>query len=239
MYSAPESARLRAITASARKQSRKASTWSQSGHPVDDDTPVTFVADSGTLRVADVSDPAHPPEVGHDRWGSSASDVAGTGSYAFVGAVYPGGLRVMDVSNGTEDVLRFLGRKLHGDFQGEVKTNLKKRAEGYGVKHWMKRNSIKMYDKWSVLRVETTLNNPREFKVLKVVETPEGNQRRWQPTAKGVANFWRCSQVGTQANYRYLDALACAQPRGEALQALDHHYRLSDCPHCSRSASNE
>jgi len=120
-----------------------------------------------------------------------------------------------------EDVLRFLGRKLHGNFKGEVKTSLKKRPEGYRVKHWMKRNSIKMYDKWSVLRVETTINNPREFKVLKVVETPEGNERRWLPMGKGVANFWRYSQVGTQANHRYLEALAYAQPKGEAIQALD------------------
>jgi hypothetical protein len=120
-----------------------------------------------------------------------------------------------------EDVLRFLGRKLHGNFKGEVKTSLKKRPEGYRAKHWMKRNSIKMYDKWSVLRVETTINNPREFKILKVVETSEGNERRWQPMGKGVANFWRYSQVGTQANHRYLDALACAQPKGEAIQALD------------------
>lgn len=120
-----------------------------------------------------------------------------------------------------EDVLRFLGRKLHGNFKGEVKTHLKKRSEGYRVKHWMKRNSIKMYDKWSVLRIETTLNNPREFKVLKVVETPEGDTRRWLPMGKGVANFWRYSQVGIQANQRYLDALAYAQPKGEAIQALD------------------
>jgi len=120
-----------------------------------------------------------------------------------------------------EDVLRFLGRKLHGNFKGEVKTNLKKRPEGYRVKHWMKRNHIKMYDKWSVLRIETTINNPREFKVLKVVETSEGNERRWLPMGKGVANFWRYFQVGTQANQRYLDALAYAQPKGEAVQALD------------------
>ena len=64
------------------------------------------------------------------------------------------------------------------------------------MKHWRKRNYIKMYDKGSVLRVETTINNPREFKVLKVVATSDGQ------------NFWRYFQVGTQANHRYLDALA-------------------------------
>jgi len=38
------------------------------------------------------------------------------------------------------------------------------------IKHRMKENSLKMYDKWSVLRVETTINNPREFKIYREVE---------------------------------------------------------------------
>jgi hypothetical protein len=120
-----------------------------------------------------------------------------------------------------EDVMRFLGRKLHGNFKGDVTTDLKKRPEGRRVKHRMKRNSIKMYDKLSVLRIETTINNPREFKVLKVVKTPEGRERRWLPMNKGVANFWRFWQVGIQSNHRYLEALAHVERKGEAVQALD------------------
>ena len=120
-----------------------------------------------------------------------------------------------------EDVMRFLGRKLHGNFKGDVTTDLKKRPEGRRVKHRMKRNSIKMYDKLSVLRVETTINNPREFKVPKVTETPEGRKWRWKPMNKGVANFWRFWRVGTQSNHRYLEALAQVERKGEAVQALD------------------
>jgi hypothetical protein len=120
-----------------------------------------------------------------------------------------------------EDVMRFLGRKLHGNFQGDVTTDLKKRPEGRRVKHRMKRNSIKMYDKLSVLRIETTLNNPREFKVPKVVQTPEGHKWRWKPMGKGVANFWRFWQVASQSNRRYLEALAQVQRKGEAVQVLD------------------
>jgi hypothetical protein len=120
-----------------------------------------------------------------------------------------------------EDVMRFLGRKLHGNFQGEVRTDLKRRREGRRAKHWVKRNSIKMYDKASVLRIETTLNNPREFKVLRVIETPRGRQRQWRPMNKGVANFWRYAQVSAQANVRYLEALAQAQPKGKAIAELD------------------
>lgn len=72
-----------------------------------------------------------------------------------------------------EDVLRFLGRKPHGNFQGEVTTALKRRPEGYRVKHTLERNSLKMYDdlQAQVLQVETTINNPREFRVLRVIET--------------------------------------------------------------------
>jgi len=118
---------------------------------------------------------------------------------------------------GAEDTMRFLGRKLHGNFQGAVTTDLKKRPAGWRVKHHLKGNSLKMYDKASVLRLETTINNSREFKVLQ----GEDGSLRWERMGKGVANFWRFYQVGTQANQRYLEALANIQLKGEAVQALD------------------
>jgi len=120
-----------------------------------------------------------------------------------------------------EDVLRFLGRKLHGNFHGQVTTDRKKRPEGRRVKHRMKGNSIKWYDAANVLRVETTINQPREFRILRVVDTPQGRKRRWLPMGKGVANLWRYAQVGRQANYRYLNALAYAQPTGKAIAELE------------------
>ncbi|MHC4180125.1 MAG: hypothetical protein ACYSWU_21685 [Planctomycetota bacterium] len=120
-----------------------------------------------------------------------------------------------------EDVMRFLGRKLHGNFKGELVTDRKRRPEGVRVKHRMKRNSIKFYDKWSVLRVETTINNPREFKVLRLQETPAGRKRRWVPMGKGVWNLWRYAQVAEQANLRYLEALAQVEAKGESVLKLD------------------
>ena len=120
-----------------------------------------------------------------------------------------------------EAVMRFLGRKLHGNFKGEATTDLKRRPEGWCIKHQMKRNSIKMYDKASVLRIETTINNPREFKVLRVIEKDGKRSRRWMPMGKGVANFWRYIRVGTQANHRYLDALGSVELKGEAVEVLD------------------
>jgi len=136
-------------------------------------------------------------------------------------ALYPALVELAMHTFSAEDVLRFLGRKLHGNFQGEVTTDLKRRPEGRRVKHRMKRNSLKMYDKGRNLRIETTLNNPREFKVLRLKLVRQRRQRQWVPMGKGVAHLWRYAQVSAQANARYLEALAQAQPRGQAIAALD------------------
>jgi hypothetical protein len=101
------------------------------------------------------------------------------------------------------DVMRFLGRKLNGNFQGEVKTDLKKRQPGWRVKHWVKQNSLKMYNRGPVLRLETTINNSREFRIVDE-QTPS---RRWKPMPKGATNAWHFYQVGCQANQRYLEAI--------------------------------
>lgn len=117
-----------------------------------------------------------------------------------------------------QDVLRFLGRKLHGNFKGEVTSSLKKRPEGWRAKHTMKRNSIKLYDKGSVLRVETTINNPSEFKIC---HPTEDGKLRWAPMRKGVSNLYRYAEVGLQANQRYLEHLAQAKLKSKAIPHLD------------------
>src|SRR5262249_39441726 len=61
-----------------------------------------------------------------------------------------------------QDILTFLGRRLHPRFDGEVLTDCKKdRWPGARVKHRVKNNWLKMYDKFGqVLRIETVINNP-------------------------------------------------------------------------------
>ena len=119
------------------------------------------------------------------------------------------------------DILRFLGRKLHPSYKGEVITRFNRRPEGCRLRHWAGRNSIKMYDKLSVLRIETTINNPRDFKVFKTIVKDGQKSWRWCPMGKGVANLWRYAQIGQRANRRYLDAMDAVQPQGKAIEALD------------------
>jgi hypothetical protein len=49
------------------------------------------------------------------------------------------------------------------EVQGD--TYLKRRPKGRRVKHGLKRNTLKMYDPANVLRVETTINHPRECRL--------------------------------------------------------------------------
>jgi len=106
------------------------------------------------------------------------------------------------------DVFSFLGRKLDKKFQGEAVSDYRKRPEGWRVKHKMKSNSIKMYDKYSVLRIEMTINDPKEFKTRKEVTHKDGtSSMRWMPMGKSISNLYRYAEVSKAANARYLEAL--------------------------------
>ena len=104
-------------------------------------------------------------------------------------------------------MLRFLGRKARCLSSGEVKSSLQRRFEGVRIKHWLHENSIKMYDKQgSVLRIETTINNPKRFQVRRRLH--KHSKFQWLPLRKGIADICRRVQLSRAANERYLQALA-------------------------------
>lgn len=136
--------------------------------------------------------------------------------------IWPDLVRHACLNVSSEDVLGFLGRKLHPSLAAQVVTDTKRRPEGWRVRHRMAGNWVKVYDKASVLRVETTINNPREFRILRVFTDERGRrERRWCPMRKGMSDLWRTDQVGITANHRYLEALAAAPLKGEGVAALD------------------
>lgn len=112
------------------------------------------------------------------------------------------------------DVLRFLGKRVpenrnaHPCFKGQVLSDLKDRPEGMRLKHAVDGNSVKMYDKQgSVLRIETTINQPEQFKVYRGTQEDPG-KKDWRPLRKGVADLHRRAQVSQSSNQRYLKAMA-------------------------------
>jgi hypothetical protein len=116
---------------------------------------------------------------------------------------------------GSRDVMRFLGRKVptqgFGRFQQDVISDVKHRPEGVRVKHSIGGNSIKMYDKQgSVLRTETTLNQPDDMKVYRTKEGDEQGSPEWLPLRKGVVDIERRAEICQRANERYLASLSAA-----------------------------
>ena len=113
------------------------------------------------------------------------------------------------------DVLRFLGRRVpshggvDGRFAGEVVSDLRTRCEGVRIKHRVGANSVKMYNKQgTVLRVETTLNNPRE---LKSPRFDEAGKVQWRRMRKGVSDIARRAEVSQACNQRYIEAMASVE----------------------------
>ena len=100
---------------------------------------------------------------------------------------------------GARDVMNFLGRKMNGNFLGEIISDMKdgslsKRIPGARIKHRVKENWLKMYDKaGSVLRV--VINNPEEFKVRKKVTRKNKRVMEWISMRKGVAYRFRYREV--------------------------------------------
>ena len=120
------------------------------------------------------------------------------------------------------DVLRFLGRRICDGFKREVNTKLQTRIEGVRVKHWVDENSIKMYDKQgSVLRVETTINNARRFKVRRPKLKNGQTTMAFYPLRKGIADLKRRVQISRSANGRYFEALAVVGETTPSHRLLD------------------
>jgi len=143
-------------------------------------------------------------------------------SSASLAELYPLLLRHAMFQFGSEEVMRFLQRRTDRRFDGEVSSDLQRRVEGIRVKHRVEENSIKMYDKQgSVLRIETTINNPRRFRVRRKGWCRGKLVMKWLPLRKGIADLRRRAELSHSANARYLDALAVVGLQTASYRLLD------------------
>ena len=86
------------------------------------------------------------------------------------------------LSYDSTDVLRFFGtfRTHYQKGPLQVETSFYDRFDGKRIKHWLDKNSLKLYSHYNVLRTEMTINNPTKIKVL----------RR---CCKMIPSGWRCA----------------------------------------------
>ena len=120
-------------------------------------------------------------------------------------------------------VMRFLSGRpddtcIRGRVPNEVISDLRKRHEGVRLKHWVNRNSVKMYNKaGNVLRIETTINATRGYQVFRHANDDPQKPMSWQHMRKGVADLHRRAEVSQACNNRYADQQAHAATAGTPL----------------------
>ena len=126
---------------------------------------------------------------------------------------------------GPGDVMRFLGRTVRADglprasFGGEIHSDTRLfheglLHEGLRLKHRVNAHSVKMplslvntSGRPGVLRFETTICNPAEFKVWRTPEkAPADAPSEWLRMRKGIADLHRRAQVSQASNDRFATA---------------------------------
>jgi hypothetical protein len=134
-------------------------------------------------------------------------------------AVYPQLVRYAITTFGAADILRFLGQavpvsgKVPYRYRHEISSNVKERLEGIRIKHWLNGNSIKLYDKDAVLRAETLVGDPGDFKVYRAAEGDPDGAKAWRQMRQGIADLQRRAEVSQAANERYLEALTAVHEK--------------------------
>lgn len=129
-------------------------------------------------------------------------------------AIYPQLVHHAITSFGATDVLRFLGRRQAGE--SAVQSSRLTRVEGTRIKHWVDANSLKLYDKDSILRDEGTINVPESFKVWRTSERDPHGPKQWRTLRRSVVDMPRRAEVSRAATDGHLGALAAVH-HGEAL----------------------
>ena len=137
-------------------------------------------------------------------------------------AIYRPLVRGAMTALGCDDILRFMNKRR--SFQGEVTGNLRKCPEGVRIKHFLGGNTVKAYDKaGSVLRLETTINQPKQFRVFRAKQGGPNGEKAWRPLRKSVVDLKRRAEVSQATNDRYAEALGSldtSKPLGELIAPI-------------------
>jgi hypothetical protein len=142
-------------------------------------------------------------------------------------AFYPLLLETLISAVKPADIATFLGRKLHGNYQGEMGNRYNQRWLGSRIKHQMGPVSIKLYDKFNlILRIETTVNNVAFFKQYRQVQHRDGSvSTQWAPMKKTIYSLPPLREDLLEANQRYLKFLSAIATPEVGVEKL---HRLSE-----------
>jgi hypothetical protein len=142
---------------------------------------------------------------------------------ATLSAFYPHLLETLILAVKPQDIATFLGKKLHGNYQGEVGNNLNTRMLGTRIKHHMGPASIKMYDKYGrILRIEVTVNDVTFLQQHREVVHHNGEREtKWAPMQKTICSLAPLRELLAAATQRYLKFLSDVETPEVGVQALN------------------
>lgn len=122
-----------------------------------------------------------------------------------------------------DNIATFLGRKLNGNFQGEMGNDFSTRIEGTRIKHCMGKVTIKMYDKFSlVLRIETTINDVSFLKHYRMVEHRDGTvSRKLANMKKSIYSLGPLRELLESANMRYIEFISAMDDKSVEIKRLE------------------
>ncbi|MCL5269362.1 MAG: MarR family transcriptional regulator [bacterium] len=122
-----------------------------------------------------------------------------------------------------EHVATFLGRKLHGNFEGETGSRFETRIQGTCIKHHMAEVAIKMYDKGGlILRIETTANDVTFFKHHRRVEHKDGSwEMKTAALKKSIYSLPALLELMWASNRRYLEFISTLDDPTAGLHDLE------------------
>jgi hypothetical protein len=124
-------------------------------------------------------------------------------------------LRHALITGTSERVLKYMGRPVKKDGQPyasanpELFTKVSKWYDGLRVRHYLDNNSVKFYNQQNVLRIETTMNNPKKYLVHRHVQGDEKTKaKKLLPMRKGIADINIRAKVSTERNKAFIEQLA-------------------------------
>lgn len=132
------------------------------------------------------------------------------------------------MTGNAENILRYLDRPLtkagqpYASMNNEVMSRFMGFTDGARVRHWVDRNSVKIYNELNNLRIEMTMNQPGMFQVHRRAQgDPDSAPKRKMALRKGVADTPLRAQVSQEINDRYMEQLATCKNEKTTRELFD------------------
>ncbi|HEW78815.1 MAG TPA: hypothetical protein ENH34_02455 [Phycisphaerales bacterium] len=152
---------------------------------------------------------------------------------ASLSAIMDSLLRHAHITGTSSRVLRYLDRPVtksgrpYSRSSDNVVTRVTDFNDGMRIRHWVGKNSVKLYNEQNVLRVETTINDPGKFKVFRHKQGQDENEPKQRlPMRKGVMDIPLRAAISQDVNNRFMDDLATLQettPVRDLMDGLTSH----------------